>query len=80
MDEAQKKRLDEIMAGMECPRGFQHCKFGFEKLCKAKDNGLKRYVECLEDEFGTCEFRVPFRDGVFCKCPVRVYIAKELKI
>lgn len=80
MDEAQKKRMEEIIAGMECPREFEHCEHGFEKLCKAKNGGLEGYVECLEEGFVTCEFRVPFGSGAYCRCAVRVYIAKELKI
>ena len=80
MDEEQKKRIEEIMAGMECQRGFERCKHGFEKLCKAKDSELDSYVECLEEGFVTCEFRVLFGSRAFCKCPVRVHIAKALRI
>lgn len=80
MDEEQKKRIEEIMAGMECPKGFERCKHNFENLCKAKDHGLEGYVDCLEEKPVTCEFALPFGNGVLCRCPVRVYIAKELKI
>ena len=80
MDEEQKRQLEEIMAGMECMRGFDHCKDGFENLCEAKDRGMEGYVDCLEEKPVTCGFAVPFGEGVFCKCPVRVYIAKNLRI
>jgi hypothetical protein len=79
MDEEQKKRIEEIMAGMECVRGFDHCKDGFENLCKAKDRGLEGYVDCMEDSETQCDFKLFFGDSVLCRCPVRVYIAKELK-
>ena len=80
VDDKHKKRIEEIMAGMDCPQDFERCKFGFEKLCKAKDAHIPGYVDCLEENHQLCEFRVPFGYGAFCRCPVRVYIAKELKI
>ena len=80
MNEEQKKRIEEIMGGMECPRGFERCKHGLENLCKAKDGGLPGYAECLEDRQTVCEFKLFFGDGVLCRCPVRVYIVKELKL
>lgn len=80
MDEEQKKRIEEIMAGMECKKDFECYKTGLEKLCKARDNRLPGYVECLEEKPVACEFALHFGDGVLCRCPVRVYLAKELKI
>jgi len=80
MDPEQKKRIEEIMAGMECEKDFECYKTGFEKLCKTRDTGLPGYVDCLEEKGTICEFQVPFGRGVYCRCPLRVYIAKEVKI
>ena len=54
MEPEQKKRIEEIMAGIECPKGFERCKHNFENLCKAKDHGLEGYVDCLEEESVRC--------------------------
>jgi len=80
MNEEQKKRIEEIMAGMECEKDFECYKSGFKKIGRAKNEGLLGYVECLEDPDRLCKFKVPFRDSVFCKCPLRVYVARELQI
>ena len=80
MNEEQKKRIEEIMAGMQCEKGFECYESGFKKIGKAKDERLLGYVECLEGPETRCKFKVPFRDEVFCKCPLRVYVAKELGI
>lgn len=80
VEEKHKKRIEEIMAEMDCPKDFQCHKNGFERLCKAKDAGMPGYVDCLEENALDCEFRVPFGVDAFCRCGVRVYIAKELKI
>ena len=80
MDEEQEKRIEEIMAGMECDKDFECYESGFENICKAGDWGMPHYVECMENESPMCKFKVPFGDGVFCSCPLRVYVAKELGI
>lgn len=79
MEPEQKRRIEEIMAGMECELDFECYKSGFEKICKARDRGLPNYVDCLEESRTMCGFRVPFGSGAYCKCPLRVYIAKTLK-
>ena len=79
MDEEQKRRIEEIMAGMKCEKDFECYKSGFDKICKARDWGLPDYVDCMENSSTICKFKVPYGDGVFCSCPLRVYVARELK-
>ena len=78
MELEQKRRIDEIKAGMECSKGFECCKDGATDLSKARDRGMEGFVECLDQMSGVCKFRIPFGNGAFCKCPLRVYITKEL--
>ena len=79
MDESQKKRLEEIMAGVECKKDFECCNFGFENADKADAKELLSYVTCAEDKEPQCEFKLPTGNNVLCSCPVRVHIAKSLK-
>ena len=78
VDEAQRKKVEEIIGGMSCPKDFQCAASGFEILCKAKDWGLEGHLECLEPDSRGCLFAVPFGHDHFCNCPVRVYLAKNL--
>ncbi|MBI4290986.1 MAG: hypothetical protein HY661_05840 [Betaproteobacteria bacterium] len=78
MQEALRKKVDEIIGGMQCPKAFKCVDSGFELLCKAKDQGLPGYLNCLEDEPHGCSFALPFGYGHLCRCPLRVYIAKTL--
>lgn len=80
MNEEQKKRIEEIMAGMECEKDFECYKSGFERICKAEDIGLLEHAKCLEEIQTICKFKIPYRDEVFCSCPLRVYVARELNI
>ena len=80
MKEEDKKKIEEIMWGMKCPKDFQCAKSGFENLCKAKDFGLDNYLECLEENPRACLFALPFGYGYFCQCPLRVFLSKKLKM
>ena len=79
MKEADRKKIDEIMAGMQCPKGFKCADKGFKRLCKARDFGLEEYLDCLEEMPSACRFALPFGSGHLCQCPLRVYLARKLK-
>lgn len=74
-----KKKIKKIMAEFKCPKNFKCYKLGFEKMCKAKDRGLSMYILCLEKDPKDCVFATRFGSGYFCRCPMRVYMVKELK-
>jgi hypothetical protein len=63
MKEEDRKKIEEIMAGMKCPKGFSCAESGFTRLCKARDFGLDNYLECLEEDPSRCSFAVPFCYG-----------------
>ena len=71
-----KSEVSKIMASMDCPGDFECYKSGFKNLCKAEYHGLEDFANCLEKAGTICTFRMPFGYGVFCTCPLRVYISK----
>jgi hypothetical protein len=77
--EKHKKEIEKIIARFKCPKDFECYKSGFKNLCKAKDIGLEKYLECLKKDPGDCVFSLSFGYSYLCKCPLRVYIAKNLK-
>jgi hypothetical protein len=78
MEQDIKKQIKEIIGKLECPLDFKCIKPGGDQVCKAKEAGLKEYVECLEEHPVDCGFSVAYGNGHFCRCPLRVYICKEL--
>ena len=74
-----KKQIEEIIGGISCPKDFVCYKSGFENLCKAEDIWLESFLKCLEDNPRECVFAISYASGYYCKCPLRVYIAKTLK-
>ena len=79
MNEEEKKKIEEIIDGLKCPKDFRCAQSGFERLCEARDIGLQSSLDCLEEKPATYKFALSFGDGYFCQCPLRVYLAKKLK-
>jgi hypothetical protein len=79
MKEEVRKKIEEILAGMQCPKNFKCAENGFERLCEAVDIGLESYIQCREESPSTCPFSLSFGNNYFCRCPLRVYLYKKLK-
>ena len=78
LTEQQQEKITEIMALTECQKDFRCYKSGLDNLCKATDIGTKGYVNCFQENQISCEFIIAYGDGFFCRCPLRIYIAKNL--
>jgi len=83
MEQEHKKEIERIIGSIQCPKDFICYKSGLEILCKAKDIGdgsyTRPYLVCSEENPSQCKFSVHFGDSYYCKCPLRAYIAKEVK-
>ena len=82
MKEEHKTRIQEIISEMQCPKNFMCAEGRFENLCKAKDFGDEQRLHCLEGASESCSFAVSYDFGInirFCQCPLRVYLAKNLR-
>ena len=73
----QARQIERIASEMECPEDFKCRKSGFENLCKTKLIAGDQLVECLEES--RCKFALTFGNSAFCKCPLRRYIAINLR-
>ncbi|MES0364102.1 MAG: hypothetical protein ABUK14_09155 [Desulfobacteria bacterium] len=71
--------LQEITRDLSCPKGFQCYKSGFQDLCKVRDVGMQTFVECHEQYSEDCTFSLSLYGWNYCRCPVRVYVVKNLK-
>jgi hypothetical protein len=80
MEQDLGKKINENIEKFECPKGFSCCTEGFETLCKARDVGKQTFLECLEPNPRECPFSKLLAAWYICKCPLRIYIAKKLKM
>jgi len=78
MKDEDRKRIAEIAGSMQCPKNFKCAESGLEQLCRTRDFGVEKYLDCLEEKPGACSSALSFRSGHLCQCPLRVYIAKNL--
>ena len=70
--EHAKKLLDN----RKCEKGLRCTKSGLGELCAARDIRNDEFLICQEKD-KNCSFALEFVFGYMCKCPVRLYIAKE---
>jgi len=75
--EEEKQIVRRFMNEMNCPKGFSCLSGGPKDLCKARDIGSDIYVECLDALPQACSFAMPFGKTNFCKCPIRIYLARR---
>ena len=73
----EQSLIRDAIEELVCPKGFRCCTEGLEKLCKVKDVGMQTFVQCLEQHAHECPFSKHLAFVYVCKCPLRVYIAKE---
>lgn len=79
MNEQDLETIERIMSEIECPKDFRCKQQDFEDLCEARDFGLDDYIKCREDTPLDCAFALSFGHDYFCRCPLRVFLAKKLK-
>ena len=80
MTQGHKGEIEAILGGMTCPKGFRCYESGFENLCKAEDIGMESFLVCQEKDLGQCTLILPVGRSHLCRCPLRVYVAKNLKL
>ena len=78
MEKVISQHIDEIRKRMQCSKEFRCAASGFEKLCLAKDVGLKHHLLCLENVPALCEFAVCINGVYYCTCPLRIFLKRNL--
>jgi hypothetical protein len=73
MEKDHQKEIEAIIGQSKCPKDFLCYGSGFETLCKARLIDGVPFLECIE------KLSLDFGSTHSCECPVRLYIAKELK-
>ena len=72
-------KIEEIIDGIKCSKNLLCYSSGFDSLCKAEYIEEASLLLCLEETPQECNFSDFSDDRFFCKCPLRIHIAKELR-
>lgn len=78
--EQYERVLTETIDDLVCPKNFKCCTEGIEDLCEVRDVGMQTFVQCLITDPHECPFSKLLAYTYVCKCPLRVYICKKLKM
>ena len=78
-DNNYKSKLEEITCRIQCKKDIKCYESNFENICKAEDTGLPTHLICLENKPQNCRFSLSIGEKYYCGCPLRFYIARELK-
>jgi len=70
--------IEKIISSMKCSKGFICYKSNFQQLCRVNSVGEGKIIECSPLNHRPCAYRFSFMGKVFCKCPLRYYIARNL--
>jgi hypothetical protein len=70
--EAEVRR---IISAVPCPWQKECCDSGVERHIRIHYLGGADLVECRDDCGRNCCFAVPFGYSIFCRCPLRKYLA-----
>jgi hypothetical protein len=71
----QRYRIERIAALTPCRRGFVCLTSRFQNLGRLVTTDPDRAAKCLEPDGAKCNLAVLLRDGTYCACLVRLYIA-----
>ena len=75
----QEADVQKIMAATDCPHGFPCYESKFEKLIPVKLYQGANVIQCQQAKRLDCGRASVFhKDIVFCKCPLRNYVAFQL--
>lgn len=78
--EEHRRGIEKIKSSMKCPKGFACYNSNFENLCKVRNIGEGKIIECSPENQAPCVYRFTFMGKIFCKCPLRYYVARNLKM
>ena len=75
-----EREIERLKAVTDCPKGFRCCKrSGSGDAPPVKVYGGANLIQCEEGDRMDCSLSPVFcRDIVFCRCPLRRYLALEL--
>lgn len=75
----QDREIKAIISAMDCQYGFPCYESRFEKLIPVQIFRGANVIRCQHMARRSCQYGSVFGDGiVFCKCPLRTYVAFEL--
>ena len=77
MERQENNLIEKLETKFHCPKDFKCYRSRFAGLCNAKVLNSGKYLECIDDDAPNCIFSLLQNNLYLCKCPLRIYLAKE---
>ena len=79
-----KAKMEDIIVDMatgsiKCEKEFQCYKSSLENLCEVKGVGAFDTIQCMSEDAQCCGFSFGLVGELYCKCPLRRYIAANFQ-
>ena len=78
MREEDSKAIENLMREMECPSDFACHRNGFADVHKSGTNPSTPFPPCMNGHHQGCRFAFSFGYSYRCKCPLHIYVSKNL--
>ena len=78
MEEEDRKKIEQLMGEIECPKDFMCLRENLDRLCQVRKFESNEHLECLEKNPEQCPFAVPFINRHICICQMRMFIIQKL--
>ena len=79
MDKETRQKIIELIGESRCHNNLRCADFDFERVLKAKGDGLEICFKCNENDNSKCPFADPPGYKNCCECPTRKFIAMQFK-
>jgi hypothetical protein len=75
----QEQDIEKIIATLDCPEDLRCYKLKFEDVTPVEVRAGNEIIECQKTDASSCPMSFVFgMSSVFCKCPLRRYVALRL--
>ena len=75
----QGERLEALVRETGCNKDLRSLVSKPGEYCDCRDTELKGFLECRHEHPQGCKYMLPFGYGFFCKCPLALYLYREMK-
>jgi len=79
MERKEDERLEALVRETGCKKDIGSLMSKPRDYCDCLDTGLRGFLECRREHPELCKYVFPFGHGFFCKCPLALYLFREME-
>jgi len=80
MTNRREAEIERIKANMSCAKAFSCMSSGLAQAGRVNVFASGQLLACRETGAAACSHAQPFGNGFYCKCPLRMYLTRVLRM